>query len=251
MGDKRDEPGREGALDDEETEAVETDDEDEAGDEDDLSMEVYETRAEPGPDGSYQVVTMETNRGDLICHYYAVPEARSAAIWVVGVGGGFTSPASGLYPRLCKELAAEGTASLRVGYRDPVNLSESVLDVLAGIGYLAGEGIERLALIGHSFGGAVVLQAGTATDAVRSVITLATQTYGAEVVDELPRECALLLIHGKDDTTLPPACSELIYTLAHEPKRLVILEHAGHSLDEAAETVYREVRGELLERLKG
>jgi alpha-beta hydrolase superfamily lysophospholipase len=227
------------------------DNEGEAEGEDELYMEVYETRTEPEPDGGYEAVTMQTSRGDVTCRYYSAPDARRGAIWVGGVGGGFDTPARGLYPQLCSELAAAGIASLRVRYRDPLNLSEAVLDVLAGVGYLAGEGIAELALIGHSFGGAVVIQAGTASDSVRSVVTLATQAYGADVASELPEECALLLIHGADDTVLPPASSEFICTLAHEPKRLVILEHAGHLLDEAAEAVYREVRGELLMRLGG
>ena len=110
-------------------------------------MKVYQTRAEPALGGSYRVVTMRTTRGDVMCRYYRAPNARRAAIWVVGVGGGFVSPAGDFYPRLCTELLGHGIASLQVSYRDPVNLRESVFDVLAGIGYLCEKGIERLARI--------------------------------------------------------------------------------------------------------
>src|SRR5262245_22551933 len=90
----QDEPER--ASDEEEIESAGAKDED-------PRMKVYQTRAEPALDGSYRVVTMRTTRGDVMCRYYRAPNARRAAIWVVGVGGGFVSPAGDFYPRLCTE----------------------------------------------------------------------------------------------------------------------------------------------------
>jgi hypothetical protein len=46
-----------------------------------------------------------------------------------------------------------------VRFRHPTRLEESILDVLAGINYLQSEGMKVIALTGHSFGGAVVIQA--------------------------------------------------------------------------------------------
>jgi alpha-beta hydrolase superfamily lysophospholipase len=62
-------------------------------------------------------------------------------------------------------------------------------------------------------------------------------------------DCSLLLVHGGADAVLPVQCSERIYRWAHEPKRKVILEGAGHGLDEAAEVVYETVRDWLLAEL--
>jgi hypothetical protein len=65
------------------------------------------------------------------------------------------------------------------------------------------------------------------------VVTLSTQTYGADLVTEL-RPRALLLVHGTADTVLPDRCSRDLYALAAEPKELVLYDGAGHGLTEAA-----------------
>lgn len=214
-----------------------------------LDMEVFDITEDEARDG-YIPLTIETSRGDIACRFYEVPNAVSAVIWVGGVGGGFDSPAKDLYPRLCADLQARGIASLRIQYRQPTELEECVLDVLAGLGVLGSEDINALALVGHSLGGAVVIQAGTASDAVRAVVTLATQSYGAaDVVDDLPEDCAILLAHGSADPVLPPESSEYVYSLAHEPRRLLIYEGAGHVLDEVADQVTEAVREFLIAQL--
>ncbi len=213
----------------------------------DFEMEIHEVR-EVAPEGTYVPLTFATSRGDVLYHYYAVPDARKAVIWVGGVGGGFDSPANQLYPRLARALQAEEIASLRVRYRHPTELEECVLDVLAGLGWLENEGIERLALVGHSLGGAVVIQAGTASERVRAVVTLATQSYGADAVMELGPDCGILLVHGRADQVLPPQSSEFVFQMAHEPRKLVLYDAAGHGLDEVAVEVEQEVRAWLRER---
>jgi pimeloyl-ACP methyl ester carboxylesterase len=106
-----------------------------------------------------------------------------------------------------------------------------------------------MGFVGHSFGGAVVIRAAAAAERVRAVVTLATQSYGAGLAAELGPRCALLLIHGTRDTVLPSDASRLVFDLAEEPKRLVILPGAGHGLDEAAPEVERLVRDWLQARL--
>jgi uncharacterized protein len=96
--------------------------------------------------------------------------------------------------------------------------------------------IRRIDLVGHSFGGVVVLQAALAgANLVPTVVTLATQSYGAiNAISKLRYgRISLLLIHGTEDDVLPLYCSEQIHQLANEPKQLVILRGAGHSLNEA------------------
>jgi pimeloyl-ACP methyl ester carboxylesterase len=214
-----------------------------------FEMMVQDVEVKPQQEG-YHPIKFITSRGPIYSRYYPVTGTKQAAIWVGGVGGDWDTPAQGLYPRLCQELTSERIASLRVRYRYPTDLVEAVLDVLAGITFLHDEGIESIALIGHSFGGAVVIQAGAQAETVHTVVTLATQSYGANVAPDLATRCSLLLLHGTADPVLSPLCSQHIYELALEPKHLVLYPDAGHGLDEVAEEVYRVVRGWVIKQLK-
>jgi len=216
---------------------------------DSVEMGIRNIKVEPIQDG-FQPIALETDRGNIDCRYYSVPGTQRGAIWVGGVGGGWDTPADGLYPRLCQELTSKAIASLRVRYRHPTILEESVLDLLAGISYLESEGIKAIALTGHSFGGAVVIQAAAIFQAVRTVVTLATQSYGAMPVSQLAPGCEILLIHGTVDRVLTPACSEYVYQVAHEPKHLILYKGADHGLDEVAEEVYQVVHDWIVEKLK-
>lgn len=198
----------------------------------------------------YHLIKLITSRGPIHCRYYPVEGAQKAAIWVGGVGGGWDTPAQGLYPKVCQELASEGIASLRVRFRYPTQLIEAILDVLAGLTFLQDQGIESFALIGHSFGGAVVIQAGIQSENVRTVITLATQSFGTNDVEELATRCSLLLLHGTDDPVLSPSCSQSVYDMALEPKHLILYPGATHGLDEVAEEVHKVVRDWVINQLK-
>lgn len=185
-------------------------------------------------------VVLDTARGPVEAHHYPVPNATRAALWVGGVGGGFDTPARGLYPRLCRSFQDRGIQSLRVRFRRSTSLPDAVADVLEGIEHLRRHGVTAVALAGHSFGGAVVIQAAlSAPDVVRAVVTLASQSFGADGIANL--RCPVLLIHGEADEVLPPKCTLLLHRLAREPKRLVLIPGAGHCLDETAEAVCREV----------
>lgn len=212
-------------------------------------------------DGHFHPVRLETDRGPVEAHYYpaggpgggSVPGAGRGAVWVGGVGGGFDTPARGLYPRLCAELAGDGIAGLRIRFRNPRELEEAGHDVLCGLNFLASQGIRHAALTGHSFGGAAVIQAAARAEAatpgtVRTVVTLATQGYGAEPVQDLT--CPILLIHGEADEVLTPMCSIHVHRMARGEKKLVLMPGAGHCLDETAEAVCREVRDWVKQTLR-
>ena len=209
-----------------------------------VTMEIHDVEVGAEQEG-YLPVTLKTSRGDVECRHYPVEDATRAAVWVPGAIGGWHSPALGLYPRLAGEIKAEGIASLQVRYRQPANLGEPVLDLLAGLAYLEEEGVETVSLTGHSFGGAVVIQAAAASPLARTVVALSTQAYGADPVGSLAPRCSILLVHGTADELLSPRNSELVYELASEPKRLVLVEGARHGLDEGADEVY-EVVGEWI-----
>lgn len=140
--------------------------------------------------------------------------------------------------------------SLRVKFRVPNDLAEATFDTAAGINFLKSRGVRSIGLIGHSFGGAVVIRAAANDPAVRTVVTLSTQSYGVDPVVRLKNGTPILLIHGKEDKVLPPSSSVYTYGLAHEPKKLVLYEGAGHSLDEVADEVYEEVKNWILANLK-
>lgn len=203
----------------------------------------------------YQLLKLDTQRGEIVCRYYSSNThnpASVAVVYVTGVGGGWGTPAIGLYPRLCCSLARIGIDGLRVRYRHPTDLLESVFDTLAGIAFLREEHrIKAIGLVGHSFGGAVVIQAAVqASDIVSTLVTLATQSYGAaHVISKLKHGTSALMIHGSDDKVLPAYCSEEVYQKAHDPKQIVLCQGASHGLDEVSEEVYELVYDWLVNSL--
>ena len=107
-------------------------------------------------------------------------------------------------------------------------------------------------MVGHSLGGAVVIKSAAALpNIVRTIVTLATQSYGAvqSVSDLGQKGCSILLIHGTDDGVLWPICSSYVYNKTSHPKRILLLEGAGHGLEEAAEDTYQTTYRWLLEHL--
>ena len=160
--------------------------------------------------------------------------ARGAILCVGGFDGGYDGPAEGIYVELADILPPEGIGILRLDFRvktSPGPIDDGTADVLAGIDWLAEQGIERVALIGHSYGGAIVIRAAYRSGIVEAVCALSTQTMGIEpeeVSALAPRP--LLLIHGAADWRLPPRLSQWVYEVAGEGRKLHILEGATHSL---------------------
>lgn len=194
-------------------------------------------------------VRIQTDRGAIAGRYYEAEPPGRAVIMVGGIGGGFDSPARDLYPRLAEDLRALGISTLRIKYRTATDLSGAVLDTLAGIVFLKSRGMQAFGVVGHSFGGAVAVQAAANEPAVRCVAVLSTQGYGTDPLTDLDAATAVLFIHGGRDEVLPSSSSINAYALAHEPKRIVIHPGAGHALDEAADEVYREVRAWIIAHL--
>ncbi len=203
-----------------------------------------ETRDAAGPDSSGQApaarerhegpgrrLTFRTPGGELKAILHRAPGSKQGVIWVCGARGGFGGPGEGTYSRLAEAFRERSITSLRLDYRQPNVLEECMMDVLAGVAYLKGTGHEPVVLVGHSFGGAVVIAAGTASDHVKGVVSLAPQTYGAQMVGRLTPK-SLLVVHGKADSRLPYLNGQQIYNIANEPKQLVLYEDAEHGLVE-------------------
>lgn len=208
-----------------------------------LEMTVEEFHQDPPTDEGWHPLVLVTDRGDVHGRYYPAGRSRRAAVFVGGAGGGFDTPVKGsLYPSLCAELRQDGVACLRIQYRHPGVLEESILDVLAGAAFLESEGAAAMALIGHSFGGAVVIQAAEYAPLVKTILPLSTQSFGTEAAAALGGRCSIFLFHGTDDEVLAPSCSEHVYRIASEPKKLVLFPGCRHGLDEAAAVLPRMMR---------
>jgi dienelactone hydrolase len=130
-----------------------------------------------------------------------------------------------------------GFAVARMNYRQPNEFDECVLDTLATLNVLKGMGHERAALIGHSFGGAVVINAGTLSPLVTTVVAVSSQLAGAQVVGELAPK-PLLLIHGTADSILPDECSRMLYERAGQPKMLKLFDGADHRLSNRGDELF-------------
>ena len=192
-------------------------------------------------------VWLATTRGKIPMMLHTVEKAERAVLCVGGAGGSLDGPAM-LYPRLGLEMRALGVTVLRVRYRFPGELTESVLDTMAGLSFLKGIGHQRVGLIGHSFGGAVAIAAATLNPLAATVVAISSQLDGAQNVHQLaPRP--LLLIHGCADTVLRDESSRLIFARAREPKTLKLIPSADHGLTQAGDEVFALVKQWMLEHL--
>ena len=128
------------------------------------------------------------------------------------------------------------------------------MDTLVGVSFLTGTGHTDIALVGHSFGGAVVISAAPFSEEVKAVAALLESDLRrtaspAALVSPRP----LLLAHGgwfgRHVVTLPPYCSEQIHSWAEEPKELVIYPGAEHGLLECKDELRPMLRDWLRDKL--
>lgn len=215
----------------------------------DLELNILRVLGAPGDDPQSFRVRLETTRGAIEGIFHAVEGGTGAAVFVGGAMGGMDGPADRLFARLPTVLADAGVSSLRIEYRQPNEFEECVLDVLAGCSFLKGIGAVDVVLVGHSFGGAVVIKAAELAPIVRAVASLSPQLYGTRSVEELRRP--LLLVHGQADSVLDAEASEDIYRRALEPKQIVLFADTGHSLFPARKRLEILLREWIPARLAG
>ena len=184
------------------------------------------------PDGDVgEGLRFRTSRGSFNAILHRAPDTDRAVIWVCGASGGFGGPGPGTYARMAEKFVGEGITSLRLDYRQPNDVFECAMDLLAGVAYLKSADHKPVVVVGHSFGGAVVIAAGANSAHIKGVVALSPQTYGAGMAGQVaPRR--LLVVHGKADTRLAFSCGQQIYDMAREPKELVLYEGAEHRLEE-------------------
>jgi dienelactone hydrolase len=201
-------------------------------------LSVDETELAPG----LRLVESYTLQGMVKLFWHGDPAAEEVVLLCPGGMGGFLGPAHGLYLHLGRELARHGTGVIGIDYRRAGKLDLSLLDVAATADWAIRQGTRRFLCVGHSFGGAVAVQAGTTLRGFcAGVVTLATQSAGCEVAAQLG-DVPLLLVHGERDEVLSPQNSMTVKSLAgHGEIRL--FPTAGHQLDE----VHLELRKLLLD----
>lgn len=214
--------------------------------EDDISLRIIGVDSSDETAGARRV-DLRTTRGTIPLIIHPAESAGRAVLCVSGAIGGFDGP-SMLYARLGLEMPRHGITVARLNYRAPNEFGECVLDTLAGLTFLKGKEYGPAALIGHSFGGAVAINAGTLAAMAQTVIAISSQLACAHVVGDLaPRP--LLLLHGTADTVLPHECSQIIFERAHEPKALKLFPGADHRFRQMSEELFETVRDWLLSRL--
>jgi len=173
-------------------------------------------------------VEIHTPQGVVKGLLHKAEGARGAMVMIGDAEGGIEGP-SGIYEPLAGQLQNAGITALRLDYRAPDDMLECIYDALAGIEALRQQGVERVALLGWSFGGAVAITAGVASEFVVGVATVACQTFGAEMAPDLSPK-SLLLLHGTDDRTTPDHHSRELYARAREPKELALYPGDDHDL---------------------
>jgi alpha/beta superfamily hydrolase len=207
-------------------------------------LAVQEVEVAPG----LRHLELFTFGGMLTVLWHGDPEAERVLLAFGGAMGGLLGPAEGLYHDLGVALAEDGIATMRIGYRRPNDLDACVHDVAAAADLAGRRGARRFVLAGHSFGGAVAVRAGVALSRhTTGVVTLAAQSAGCEVADQLGR-IPLLLLHGDQDELLPVESSAMVRALAGHGE-LVVLPGTGHLMAEAADELRRRLLTWIPERL--
>ncbi|HEY3830701.1 MAG TPA: alpha/beta hydrolase [Acidimicrobiia bacterium] len=193
-------------------------------------------------------VEVYTMHGLLTLLWHGDEHASQVLLCCGGAMGGLLGPANALFHDLGERLWAErGIGTIRVGYRKPNHLPRCVHDVAAAADLATRSGAQRFVTMGHSFGGAVALQAGMVLEQhCAGVVTLSTQSAGCEMAASL--RAPLLLFHGDRDEILPLETSYVVQSLAGHGE-VVVLDGNGHLLDKAADELRDRLFTWIPERL--
>ena len=179
-----------------------------------------------------------TPEGLLTILWHGPRDAEAVVLCLGGALGGLLGPHTGLYHRLGRALGERGLGVVRVSYRRPNDLATCVHDALAAMDLAARQGARRFVTLGHSFGGAVAIQAAAPFDreVVPGIVTFATQAAGCEPIEEMG-DRSLLFFHGTRDQILPFQASQMVQMLAGAGE-VVLLDGADHALRPAGDELF-------------
>lgn len=189
-----------------------------------------------------------TMRGLLRVFWSGPEDAETVAIAVGGAMGGVLGPAKSLYHDLAMLLPGLGIGMMRVDYRKPGDLERCLIDVAAAAELAGNAGARRYAFLGHSFGGAVAIQAAAMLrEHTVATVTFATQSAGCEAAPLLAGT-PLLLLHGDSDAILGPENSVMVQAMAGGGD-LEVFPGADHLLVEAATEIRDKLESWLMPKL--
>ena len=176
---------------------------------------------------------------------------RAAIIFVTGIDGGFIEPVDGLYSRTAVGMLEKKVLSIFVTYRNPGELRDSVEDMTAAARLARSKGVKLMALVGWSFGGAVIINTSTRVPEVTTVIGIAPQSRDTEMV-QVFRPNSLLLLHAETDENVPFESSQMILddTPGRVRKKLIPFPSGDHYLSGMEQQVDPEIMKWLTEELR-
>jgi fermentation-respiration switch protein FrsA (DUF1100 family) len=160
-----------------------------------------------------------------------------------------------------EELAARGFDVLVFDYRgygrsegEPVGERELYADADAAYDFMTkerGYSARQITLYGQSLGtaavadvaarrecGALILESGLSSSADMAAVIMpwlprfvrGLTRNRLDTVSKLPRvKCPVLVVHGERDRVIPVAQGRKLFEAAPEPRRLIIIERAGHN----------------------
>ena len=192
----------------------------------------------------------DTARARIWSSALGLPEQRNGIIFVSGVDGGFVEPVDGIYDRTAKAFAQEGVSSIMVEYRYPGELESSIQDTVAAASHLRKLGVTHMALVGWSFGGAVIIHSALEIPEVVTLIGFAAQSKDTEVISAFSRQ-SILLFHSVLDDNVPFESAEEILNTGPIglQKLLCSLDDADHFLSGAAAKIDPVVQNWLRSKL--
>lgn len=117
-----------------------------------------------------------------------------------------------MYDSMADDIASlrRGIPVLRMDYRVPECNKSCVVDVQAAMGYLRKDyAISRFVLVGWGSGAQTVMSVGGMDERVVGCAAVAAQTDETGGIARVAaKSLPLLLLHGSNDETIAPACSE-------------------------------------------
>ena len=181
-----------------------------------------------------------TTNGCVVCLRHTPPGADHdgatpfTSFFLGGALGGLSGGGGGAFQRLAKERGG-----VRIHYRLASRLDECIIDVMMVFRHLhENQGLERVALLGHSFGGGVAPAAGMMLGPhCAGVVAVAGQQFGTELIDRL-EGIPVLVIHGVNDTHIPYRSAQRVFARAKEPKAMWLIPDGDHAMSGQGDVLY-------------
>ena len=182
-----------------------------------------------GTDPSYEEIELSNS---ATARTWMMPSAQEGIVFVSGVDGGFIEPVDGIYSRMAEKNLHNCVSSIFVSYRNPGELATSIDDATTAASYLRDHGVSKMAIVGWSFGGAVIAHTATLIPEITTIIGFSPQSLDTEPFSLLNAGQSLLLFHSTSDENVPFSSSQIIMDEAPSfiHKELFPIDGADHHL---------------------